>query len=110
MAQFRFRALVTLDGTAPATPGKQHQRDPGKVVVYASHRALPDYCRYFPAVMSRDEARPLGPGDHAVVTITTTDAEAADFFAAGQHFTMWAGNDIGHGIVSRRVFAWSGPC
>jgi len=45
-----------------------------------------------------------------VVTITVTDGLAEAFFAPGQQFTIWNGSDVGHGIISRRIFTTSGPC
>jgi hypothetical protein len=37
------------------------------------------------------------------------DDLAAAFFGAGQRFTLWSGDDVGHGIVSRRVQTDYGP-
>lgn len=51
----------------------------------------------------------MRPGDHVLVTITLTDAEAGRYFFPGRQFTMWDGHDIGRGVISRRVFASSGP-
>ena len=45
-----------------------------------------------------------------MVTITLAANQPGSFFGPGQHFTLWAGGDIGHGVISRRVFTLSGPC
>lgn len=79
-------------------------------MVRACHLGKPMYHKLFRAEISRDEQQPLKPGDHAVVTITLCDDAAAAFFAPGQHFTMWNGSDVGHGVISRRIFTTSGPC
>ena len=50
------------------------------------------------------------PGDRAEVTITMIDDEVAEFFGAGQRFSLWNGTDVGHGTISRRVFNEYGPC
>jgi hypothetical protein len=43
------------------------------------------------------------------VTITVRDDEADAFFDAGLRFALWSGSDVGHGIVSRRVFTDYAP-
>jgi hypothetical protein len=70
---------------------------------------LPGRTRYFPAEICRDDELPLQPGDHAVVTITVTDDEAAAYFGVGQRFTLWNGEDVGHGVISRKVYTASSP-
>jgi hypothetical protein len=62
-----------------------------------------------PATISTDDLLPLQAGDHVVVTITVTDDDAPAYLGPGQSFTLWGGG-TGHGIISRRVFADSGPC
>ncbi|MHB1595992.1 MAG: hypothetical protein ACYCO9_19360 [Streptosporangiaceae bacterium] len=42
------------------------------------------------------------------MTITLNDDDAGQYLGPGRQFTMWDGHDIGHGIISRRVFAF-GP-
>lgn len=45
-----------------------------------------------------------GPPGH-VVTITVSGAEPEEFFRAGRDIAVWNGHDMGHGVVSRRVFS-----
>lgn len=72
---------------------------------------MPSYSGYFPCEMTwDDEERTLRGGDHALVTITVTDEHAPEFLDAGQHFTMWSGTEVGHGVISRRVYFSSSPC
>jgi hypothetical protein len=53
---------------------------------------------------------PLNPGDKGVVvTIEIPDDEACDFPGPGQPITLWHGSDVGHGVISRRVFFTSMP-
>ena len=70
----------------------------------------PGSYRDFPAAVCRDDEVPLRPGDRAVVTITLSADGAGACFRPGQSFTLWAGADVGHGVISRRVFTVSGPC
>jgi hypothetical protein len=43
------------------------------------------------------------------VTITVNDDRAAAAFGAGQRFTLWPGDDVGHGVISRRDQTDYGP-
>ena len=124
MRQVRYRALITLDPvpaepnalsrpktpTKPAATPRQYPNHTHALMVRAQCLSRPGYARCFPAELSWDDERPLHPGDRAEVTITMIDDEAAEFFGAGQHFSLWAGTDIGHGTVSRRVYTEYGPC
>lgn len=109
MRQFRFRALVTLDPVARDGPARQYASGTHALMVHACCLVQPSCDKYFPAVISRDEEQPLQPGEHAVVTIALAGDDAEAFFAPGQRFTLWAGGDVGHGTISRRVFTSSGP-
>ena len=114
MRRFRFRALITLDEAEPRPrlPGKgtreypNHTRD---LMVEARPLRGAGGTRHFPAELCWDSERPLHPGDRAEVTITVTDDEARAFFDAGQRFTIWSGGDVGHGVISRRVFTDNSP-
>jgi hypothetical protein len=44
-----------------------------------------------------------------VVTIEVADDAATAFLGPGQHVTLWNGGDIGHGVISRRVFFTTAP-
>ena len=110
--RFRFRALVMIESLAPGRLG----RDSGGLDSSATHALMihaggagrPSSSKYFPATISRDDGRPLAPGERQVVTITIADDEADLFLGPGQPFTIWGGGS-GRGIVSRRVFTDSGP-
>ena len=122
MPQVRYRALIALDSvpaepdalSMPNTPKmrkrRQYPNHTHALMVRAQCLSRPGYDRCFPAELSWEDERPLHPGDRAEVTITMTDDEVAEFFAAGQRFSLWNGADIGHGTISRRVFNEYGPC
>lgn len=114
MRQFRFRALITLDRAEPRPsalrpPARQYPNHTRALMIEARPLRGIGGSRYFPAELSWDSERPLHPGDRAVVTITVTDGEARAFFDAGQRFTIWSGGDVGHGVISRRVFTGNSP-
>jgi hypothetical protein len=115
MRRLRFRAIITL-ASAQACPGTPlHPAVSGylnhthALMVRARKPHPPGHSRAFPAEICWDGEQPLHPGDRAVVTITVTDDEAAEFFGAGQRFTLWSGGDVGRGVVSRRVFTENAP-
>jgi len=112
--QARFRALITLDPAEPrpATsrpPERQYPNPTRALVVRVRPLRNVGSIRYFPAETCWDSEQPLRPGDRATVTITVTDDEAGAYFGAGQHFTLWSGGDIGHGIIARKVYTRYSP-
>ena len=108
MKQFRFRALVTFDSAMRRCPARQYSSGTRALMV---HTRRPDTGgdMFFPAMITRDDDQPLLPGTHAVVTITLTSDGAQAPLEAGQHFAVWNGDDMGHGIISRQVFTAFGP-
>ena len=110
MPQVRYRALIALDAVPLRPGGGEYHNHTHRLMVHAHGVSEPDHIRYFPAELSWDDERILHPGDRAEVTITMTDDEADAFFGAGQRFSLWSGRDVGHGMISRRVFNEYGPC
>ena len=108
MKTYRFRALVTMDPSAPEVPASHYACGGHRVMLHAHPPGWPGAGRYFPAALCRDDETPLQPGDHAEVSVAVADDQPGCFFQAGQRFTVWAGGDIGHGVISRRLFTISG--
>jgi hypothetical protein len=121
MKHWMFKALLSLDGTAgrPRSPLAGPARNPASrrpdglypseahgLMVCAARRGDAGQRQFFPAVIETDDGEPLRPGDrHShTVTITVNGEDPAEFFAPGGEFTVWNGREIGHGVVSRRVF------
>jgi hypothetical protein len=79
-------------------------------MIRCSNPAAPAQRRYFPAAIYRPDDLPLVPGEASVVvTIEVADDEASAFLGPGQQVTLWHGRDIGHGVISRRVFFTTAP-
>ncbi len=116
MHQVRYRALIRLDPVQPSPETRKpsiprhYVNHTHALMVRAHCLAKPSYERCFPAELSWDDDQPLHPGDRAEVTITLIDDEAVAFFRAGQRFSLWNGDDIGHGTISRQVHTEYGPC
>ena len=116
--RFRFKAIVSLDrgGWHPQRPAAQYPeeaRDPAaarypeetrSLMVHVPAPGSHDAGSFLPAVIVRDDEQPLRPGDsYVTVTISVPGGEASRLFSPGSHFELWAGTDVGHGAVSRRV-------
>lgn len=127
MHTVRYRALITIDPiparAATQTSGSYTRPDAHlasiprqlanhthALMVRAHCLSKPSYARCFPAELSWDDGQPLHPGDRAEVTITMIDDEACAFFGAGQRFSLWNGEEVGHGTISRQVHTEYGPC
>jgi hypothetical protein len=79
-------------------------------MVRCARLGQPAVQRYFPATIYRTDDQRLEPGGKGViVTIEIPDDEACDFLGPGQPITLWHGGDVGHGVISRRVFFTSMP-
>jgi len=102
---YKYRALITLDGPGPGRNAKPYAPGTHKLMVRCGRLAQPTTVRCFPAAIYRADEQPVSPGDaDVIVTIEVSDDEAGEFLSPGQHFTLWNGQDIGHGVISRRVF------
>lgn len=87
MKTFRFLALITLGPAEYYSLGRDYRSGTRAVMVGA--RALNQPAR-------REYHHP-----HR--------RRSREFFAPGQHFTLWNGHDIGTGVVSRQVFTSGSP-
>lgn len=47
----------------------------------------------------------LLPGDqHLVLTLNLIGEHLAEYFDIGDTFALWQGSDLGHGVITRRLF------
>jgi hypothetical protein len=106
MKPYKFQALVTL--CPPGSGGHEAVR-PGptrRLVVRARHHET-HRSKLFSALITTNDGSPLQPGnDDMIVTMLLLGDDAGNYLGPGDHFTLWLGSDIGHGIVSRRMFSW----
>ena len=57
------------------------------------------------AVSSCDDDGPFRPGGRQqLVTVRLAGDDVADYFDVGGHFDVWMGDDVGRGVVTRRLF------
>ena len=110
MRQYKYRAVVSLDGAPFSTRSRGYPSGTHAVMIRCSNPAAPAGHRYFPAAIYRPDDQPLAPGEAGVVvTIEVADDEASAFLGPGQRVTLWNGHEIGHGVISRRVFFTTAP-
>jgi hypothetical protein len=107
---YKYRAVITLDDSAPGVQPRPYPSGTHSVMIRCSHRGQADLCRYFPAAIYRYDGQPLTPGETGVVvTLDIADDEASAYFGPGQRVSLWQGRDIGHGVISRLVLFASAP-
>jgi len=99
--RYKFQALVALNGKEPdARPGP----DPRRMIL----RGRNDESRrskLFSALISCDDDGPFRPGGRQqLVTVRLAGDDVADYFDVGGHFDVWMGDDVGRGVVTRRLF------
>lgn len=102
MKRYKYQALVSLPpqdvaGLKALSPGSAC-----RMVIRGRHHET-GASRLFSALIT-PRADTI-PGDsHIVLVITVVDDDAGDYLGAGEEFALWRGHDIGHGVVTRRVF------
>lgn len=103
MKRYKFQALVTLalpeDGAPTMMPAGQARR-----MVVQGQRHDTGGSRFFSALVTKNGGDPAWPDGHMVVTIALVGDEPREYFEAGDSFGLWLGNDLGRGVVTRRLF------
>jgi hypothetical protein len=104
MKRYKFQALITLDpppdgGPATMPPGQMRRL----VVRGQRHQA---HGRMFSALVTNngEDAQWLGDG-HVIVTIVLVgDDDPGECLGIGDHVSLWLRGDVGHGVITRRLF------
>jgi hypothetical protein len=104
MKRYKFQALVHF---SPQVAGQAAELPPGLtryLVVRGEHRE-DHHSKIFSAMVTRDtEALPQRAEKSSTVTMVVVGDDVPQYLEPGDHFVLWAGDDIGHGVVSRRLF------
>ena len=102
--RYKFQALVTLNGKKDPELDARLSPEPHRLVVRGrdeeTHRS-----ECFSALVSCDDGGPFRPGSRQrLVTIRLAGDDVASYFAVGGRFDLWLGDDVGQGIITRRLF------
>lgn len=108
MKRFKYRALVKLE-PASSGAGELLPATGGRVVVRAQHHDT-HQDKLFGALVNAAHGEPLRSADHSIqLTVTVTGDDAEEYLEPGDSFVLWRGHDIGHGVISRRLFWADAP-
>ena len=101
MKRYKFQALVTLD--APGTGVAVRPGQTRRIVVRGEHHDTHD-SQVFSALVTPGEDLPRLDDHHVLMTVSLAAQDPSEYFEIGDHFALWLGGDIGHGVVTRRLF------
>jgi hypothetical protein len=104
MKSYKFQVLVTVLPAGNGVPRVKLGPSPCRVVVRARND---DTLRnqVFSALISSDYDGAFRPGSPRVIaTLRVTSDDVGDYVHIGSHFDLWAGRDVGEGVVTRRLF------
>jgi hypothetical protein len=102
MKRYKFQALVTLDPPAARVAVQPGQTR--RMVVRGQHHDTHGSQMFSALVTQAGDDSPRRDDDHVIMTIALTCPAPAEYFEVGDHFALWLGGDIGHGVVTRRLF------
>ena len=91
-------ALEPLDLGRTVRPGQTR-----RIVVRGEHHETHG-SQVFSALVTPGEDLPRPEDDHVIMTVTLSCRDPREYFEIGDHFALWLGGDVGHGVVTRRLF------
>jgi hypothetical protein len=104
MKRYKYRAVVKLGAPAGGKrAGSPLPETGGRVAVRAHHHDT-HRSKIFSALVTTTYDEPLQATDHCIeLTMTVLGDDACDYLEAGDIFALWRGQDIGQGVISRRL-------
>jgi hypothetical protein len=104
MKRYKFQALVTLLASDAGPLCPELDAAPHRMVL----RARSDESgrsEFFSALVSRDGYMPFRQDNpRLLVTLRVIGDDIPEYLDVGRHFNIWLGEDVGEGIVTRRLF------
>lgn len=104
MKRYKFQALVTLYAADGEPPCPTLDAAPRRMLL----RGRSDESgrsQFFSVLVSRDGDMPFLSGNPRLeVILRVAGDDVAEYLSVGRHFSLWLGEDVGEGIVTRRLF------
>jgi hypothetical protein len=104
MKRYKFQALVTLQAAVGGPPYPKLDAAPRRMVL----RGRSDESgrsEFFSVEVSSDDYMPFRQGNpRLLVTLRVVGDDVPQYLDVGSHFNLWLGQDIGEGVVTRRLF------
>ena len=102
MKRYKYQALVNLvsaaDELGAPWPG------PAFRVVVRAEDPETHASKLFSALLTNSDDSPFNDRAHSMVTLVVLGDDCDDCLAHGEQFTLWRDGEIGHGVVTRKVF------
>lgn len=104
MKSYKFQVLVTVLPAGNGAPRMKLGPSPCRVVVRARNDQTPP-TQVFGGLISSYYDEAFRPGSPRVIaTLRVAGDDVGDYLHIGSHFDLWAGSDVGDGVVTRRLF------
>ena len=103
MQRFKFQALVTPDANADDDARAKLGSGSHRMVLRAENSETHRH-QVFSALVDGEDDGPFRAGSSQImVTLRVVGDDVSDYLGVGSHFSLWSGNDVGRGIVTRRL-------
>lgn len=104
MKRYKFQALVTMSEDVDGGPRVMLGSAPQRIVLLGRN-AETGHSQIFCALVSCEDEAPFRPhGRQILVTLRLAGDDVTDYLESGVHFGLWLGGDVGHGVITRRLF------
>jgi hypothetical protein len=104
MHQYKFQALVTLYAGGDGNPCEKLGPAPRRIVL-RGHNDESNRNQLYTALVSCDDDGPFQEGrPEQLVTLWLAGDDVPDFLCIGSHFDLWLGNEVGKGVITRRLY------
>lgn len=104
MKQYKFQALLTLYTANGGAPYPELDAAPRRMVL-RGRSGESGRSQFFSVLVSRDGDMPLRSGHPRLeVILRVAGDDVAEYLGVGRQFNLWLGEDVGEGIVTRRLF------
>jgi hypothetical protein len=104
MKRYKFQAFVTLAPRQDRGADAMAEGKTRRMAVRGQHHQTGGG-RFFSALVTRSYEGQLWPDDnHVIVTVALVGDEPRQYFEVGDSFALWAGSELGSGVVTRRLF------